>query len=99
MRRYYADCHVLYTFRLVREACTVYVWQQKNSTVHRKHGVAGCSAGLASVLVLQPLDVVKTRLQGIVCCFASLFGHLLLYSCTVRYTSKAVSLSLYVLIL
>jgi len=29
-----------------------------------KHAVAGCTAGLASVLALQPLDVIKTRLQG-----------------------------------
>lgn len=28
-----------------------------------KHAIAGCTAGLASVLALQPLDVVKTRLQ------------------------------------
>ncbi|GAB4819511.1 hypothetical protein N2152v2_006557 [Parachlorella kessleri] len=28
-----------------------------------KHAVAGCTAGLASVLALQPLDVIKTRLQ------------------------------------
>jgi len=28
-----------------------------------KHGVAGCTAGLASVLILHPLDVIKTRLQ------------------------------------
>lgn len=31
---------------------------------HRKHAVAGCIAGLSTVLILQPLDVVKTRLQG-----------------------------------
>lgn len=29
----------------------------------RTHAVAGCVAGLASTLALQPLDVVKTRLQ------------------------------------
>lgn len=36
------------------------------SLVHacRKHAVAGCTAGLVSVLALHPLDVVKTRLQG-----------------------------------
>ncbi|KAH7624650.1 hypothetical protein Ndes2526B_g00011 [Nannochloris sp. 'desiccata'] len=28
-----------------------------------KHAVAGCTAGLSTVLVLQPLDVIKTRLQ------------------------------------
>ncbi|KAL3144844.1 hypothetical protein ABBQ38_001950 [Trebouxia sp. C0009 RCD-2024] len=28
-----------------------------------KHAIAGCTAGLTSVLALQPLDVVKTRLQ------------------------------------
>ena len=32
--------------------------------VDRVHAVSGCLAGLASVLALQPLDVVKTRLQG-----------------------------------
>ena len=31
--------------------------------VYRKHAVAGCSAGLSTVLALQPLDVIKTRLQ------------------------------------
>ena len=31
---------------------------------HRKHGIAGCTAGLAAVLILHPLDVIKTRLQG-----------------------------------
>ncbi len=29
----------------------------------RKHAVAGCTAGLSTVLALQPLDVIKTRLQ------------------------------------
>lgn len=35
----------------------------------RKHAVAGCTAGLVSVLALHPLDVVKTRLQGKVACW------------------------------
>ena len=30
----------------------------------RTHAVSGCFAGLASTFTLQPLDVVKTRLQG-----------------------------------
>lgn len=29
-----------------------------------QHAVAGCTAGLTTVLALQPLDVIKTRLQG-----------------------------------
>eukprot|EP00884_Botryococcus_braunii_P010077 jgi/Botrbrau1/19070/Bobra.0785s0001.1 len=35
----------------------------ENSNNNWKHAVAGCVAGLSTVLVLQPLDVVKTRLQ------------------------------------
>ncbi|EIE25905.1 mitochondrial carrier [Coccomyxa subellipsoidea C-169] len=34
-----------------------------NSEHSWKHAVAGCTAGLVSVLALHPLDVVKTRLQ------------------------------------
>ena len=36
---------------------------KKTKTKKRTHAVAGCVAGLASTLALQPLDVVKTRLQ------------------------------------
>lgn len=38
--------------------------QQRPPQEQWKHAVAGCTAGLSSVLVLHPLDVVKTRLQG-----------------------------------
>jgi len=38
--------------------------QAQEACCGRKHGVAGCTAGLTSVLALQPLDVVKTRLLG-----------------------------------
>ena len=34
-------------------------------TGRRKHGLAGASAGLATSLALHPLDVIKTRLQGV----------------------------------
>lgn len=30
--------------------------------------VAGFTAGLLNTLVVHPLDVIKTRLQGIACC-------------------------------
>lgn len=33
------------------------------NTKCRKHAVAGCTAGLSTVFALQPLDVIKTRLQ------------------------------------
>ena len=33
-------------------------------TAYRPHAVAGCIAGLATVVALHPLDVVKTRMQG-----------------------------------
>ena len=36
---------------------------KKQKRIKRTHAVAGCVAGLASTLALQPLDVVKTRLQ------------------------------------
>ena len=40
------------------------------ASLDRKHAVAGCTAGLTSVLALHPLDVVKTRLQGVAVCAA-----------------------------
>lgn len=34
-----------------------------SNSVRRKHGIAGCTAGLVTVLALHPLDVIKTRMQ------------------------------------
>jgi hypothetical protein len=41
----------------------------------RKHAVAGCTAGLTAVLTLHPLDVVKTRLQGVCLSLLSITIH------------------------
>lgn len=41
----------------------------------RKHALAGGTAGLAATLILHPLDVVKTRLQGACCVLGTAAGH------------------------
>lgn len=56
----------------MRNVCFLKALSQFHCTTHsnlytyytcRKHAFAGCTAGVSTVLALQPLDVIKTRLQ------------------------------------
>ena len=51
------------SLRIASSNCVTKSVKSNSFASCRKHAVAGCTAGLSTVLALQPLDVIKTRLQ------------------------------------